>query len=552
MLAGILAISQARLLSAVLAGVFLQSKSLPQVERLLVWFLVVILARALAGCLGEWAASGLASRIKTELRERVLAHLLRLGPVGTAHYPIGDLSAVWVQGIDALDAYISQYLPQIVLAGLIPLGVLAFVFPLDPLSAVILLVTGPLIPFFMFLIGKNAEKLTARQFRSLRQMSAFLLDTLQGLKTLKALGRSREQVGRIGALSAAYRDSTLAVLRVAFLSALALELLGTISTAVIAVQVGLRLLAGRIYFEQAFFLLVIAPDFYLPLRYLGVRFHAGMQGVSAAKKIFAILESQELVPAEPASARPVPADWDAVDFEAVSFRYAGRTDFALDRLNMKIKRGEMTALVGESGAGKTTAAYLALRLISPGDGCIRVGSVRLDEIKTTDWQRVTTWVSQRPHIANQTIGDYLRIAKSDAVDDDLWQALELARLGETVRKIPLRLKTRLGVGGMRLSSGQAQRLSLARAFLRDAPFLVLDEPTAHLDPEEAELIDKTLWRLSQERTVLVIAHRLGTVFRANQIVVMANGKAVEAGTHQDLLARGVFYPGFIASYGAGV
>jgi ATP-binding cassette subfamily C protein CydD len=547
--AGMLAIAQARLLSLTIAGVFLRGEGAADLRGGLIWLLGVILLRTAAGFLGDWNAAGLARQIKNGLRKRLYAHMVQLGPTGLSRKPAGEIAATILQGVDILEAYYSQFLPQVALAGLIPLGVLLFVFPLDPLSGVILLVTGPLIPVFMFLVGSNAEKLTAKQFRALRTMSATLLDSLQGLKTLKALGRSGAQAGRIAKVSSAYRDTTMEVLRVTFLSALALELLGTISTAVIAVQVGLRLLYGEMVFEQAFFLLVIAPDFYLPLRTLGLRFHASMQGISAARQIFGLLETTALVPAEPAEAKPVAPEWDGITFSGVGYQYAEREQPALNDFNLHMVRGEFTALVGESGAGKSTAAALLLRFLAPQVGRVTIGQVGLAEISGVEWRRMTAWVPQRPHLFSATLAVNLRIARKDAVDLDLWQALETARLGEFARSLPHGLETPLGENGARLSSGQAQRLALARVFLRDAPVLVMDEPTAHLDPEEAALLDEIVSQVCRGRTVLTIAHRLETVCRADQIVVMAAGRVAEVGTHESLLRAGGAYTALLAAYG---
>jgi ATP-binding cassette, subfamily C, bacterial CydD len=548
--AGLLVIAQARLLSGMIAGAFLRGQGIAELRGGLAALLGVILVRAVAGYLGDWNAAGLAGQIKVELRERLFSHLQRMGPAGLSRRPAGDLTATLLQGVDMLEAYFSQFLPQAALAGLIPLGVLLFVFPLDPLSGTILLVTGPLIPWFMFLIGSNAEKLTSSQFRALRRMSATLLDILQGLKTLKALGRSREQAERIAAVSAKYRDTTMEVLRVTFLSALALELLGTISTAVIAVQVGLRLLYGQLAFEQAFFLLVIAPDFYLPLRTLGLRFHASMQGVTAARQIFGLLDTPVYMPAEPIEAQSIPSDWETIEFQGVRYQYADREEAALDGIDLRIRKGEFTALVGDSGAGKSTTAGLLLRFLTAQSGKIRIGGVDLRQVRAKDWQEMAAWVPQRPYLFNATLGENLRIAKTTASDEELWQVLEMARLKEYAIRLPKGLETPLNERGGRLSSGQAQRLALARAFLREAPLLVLDEPTAHLDPDEASLLEETLRRLCRGRTVLAIAHRLETVIQADQIVLMAGGRILESGTHARLLAMGNAYARLVQDYGA--
>ncbi|MBE0697254.1 MAG: thiol reductant ABC exporter subunit CydD, partial [Anaerolineaceae bacterium] len=288
--AGIGAVFQARQLSQIITRVFLNGLGLTEVLPALGILLAIVFGRAVVGFLSETAAAAAALKIKENLRNLLVEHILALGPAYSQGERSGELLNTVSQGIEALDAYFSQYLPQVALAGTLPLAYFLVVLPVDPLSAGILLFTGPLIPLFMFLIGHNAEAFTRRQWNALGRMSAYFLDTLQGLAALKALGRSMVQAERIAQVSERYRQTTLSVLRVTFLSALALELLGTMGTAIIAVQIGLRLLYGQIGFELAFFILLLAPDFYLPLRALGLRFHASMSGVSAARRIFVILE----------------------------------------------------------------------------------------------------------------------------------------------------------------------------------------------------------------------------------------------------------------------
>ena len=289
-LAGLLTIWQAWLLSNTVNNVFLENQTLAQVWDLLRIMLFVIAGRALLTWLNEVWANAVAVRVKTDLRERLFAHIQTLGPAYTRAERTGELTTAAVEGIEALDAYFSQYLPQLVITALVPLSILIFVFPIDLLSGVVLLITGPLIPFFMILIGKGAEVVTKRQYETLSRLSAHFLDSLQGLTTLKIFGQSKPHAKNIEKVSEQFRDTTMQVLRITFLSALALELLTTISTAVIAVEIGLRLLYAKMDFLQALFILVLAPEFYLPLRMLGLRFHAGMDGTAAARRIYEILD----------------------------------------------------------------------------------------------------------------------------------------------------------------------------------------------------------------------------------------------------------------------
>lgn len=552
--AGVAAIFQAKVLSGVIASVHIFQAGLPALAGSMGALLGWMVVRAASAFASERSAAALTRRVKSRLRSLLAEKVYRLGPLYTSGLATGDLTSVYMQGVDTLDAYFSQYLPQILFAGLLPLMVLGFVFPIDWISGIVLALTGPVIPFFMFLIGSSAERLTHRQFGAMRRMSAYFLDTLQGLRALKELGRSKEQVGRIRQVSEEYRSTTLVVLRVTFLSAFVLELLGTISTAMIAVQVGLRLIYGQMDFEPAFFLLLIAPEFYQPLRTLGLRFHASMNGISAAQRIFALLNEPEgAMVAEPSGISSAPAMSSAlpeIAFERVSFQYPQRDVEALSELDFRVPAGKVTALVGESGAGKTTALWLLLRFVAPQSGRIQVDGADLAHIPVATWRERLAWVPQKPYLLNDTIFANLRIGKKDANEQDLAVACELANLSGWLHSLPDGLNTRVGEGGARISGGQAQRLALARAFLRDAPLLLMDEPTAHLDPPEESLLVQAVQRICQRRTVLMVAHRISTVRAADQIVVFSHGRAVEAGNHATLSRQGGVYAGLIAAFGA--
>jgi thiol reductant ABC exporter CydD subunit len=571
-LAGLATVLQARQVSQVIARVFLEGQGLAAVMPLLWGLLAVLASRAVFSSLSEIAANRAARQVKEHLRETLARQLLALGPLYAAGERSGELINTATQGIEALDAYFSQYLPQLALAGLLPLAYLVIIAPLDPLSAVVLLLTGPLIPIFMFLIGNTAESLTHRQFTALGRMSAYFLDTLQGLATLKTLGRSREQAGRIAEVSEQYRMATMSVLRVTFLSALALELLSTMGTAIIAVEIGLRLLYGRMGFEPAFFILLLAPEFYLPLRTLGLRFHASMAGVSATRRIFGVMEEKDRykTAVDPTDAQPRSAASDPrvdtphginnqfvdlhkpflINLEHVCYHYPGR-EAGLNGVTLTITSSQTTALVGASGSGKSTLAGLLLCFLRPDSGSLRINEISLDAIPVEDWRGQIAWVPQQPHLFHGTLADNLRVARPDAAEEDMLQAAQHAHLLEFVETLPRGLDTVVGEGGAQLSGGQAQRLALARAFLRDAPFLILDEPTAHLDVTQERLLQESTRRLCAGRTVLVIAHRLPTIAQADQIVVLEEGRVAECGRHVEMLAQGGRYARMLALYQGG-
>jgi len=538
-LGGLLTILQAWYLSRVVDAVFLGRQSLPDVWPMLGVLLAAVLLRACVTGGMELSANRVALVVKSDLRSRLMKHLAVLGPAFTGGEQTGELSTTAIEGIEALDAYFSQYLPQVALAAFTPLSILFLVFPLDLLTAIIFLLTAPLIPLFMYLIGKAAESLTHRQYQILSRLSAYLLDVLQGLTTLKMLGQSRGQARNIEQASDRFRDVTLGVLRVTFLSALALELLATLSTAIVAVEIGLRLLKGGMAFQTALFILVLAPDFYQPLRMLGLRFHAGMSGMTAARRVYEILDtpppaSSSYVLRFPSFSSTPPAD---ITFDHISFSYPSRALQALNNISFEIPHGKTTALVGATGAGKSTIAALLLRFIEPTQGRILVNAAPLAEIHPDAWRAQLAWVPQQPHLFNDTLSANLRLAKPDASRDEMLRAIELAGLDEFIQSLPEKLETSIGEGGSRLSGGQAQRLAIARAFLRDAPFLILDEPTSSLDPALESQLHASIRQLMQGRTTLVIAHRLSTVYQAEQILVLEKGRLAESGTHADLLQR---------------
>lgn len=541
--AGLCLVAYSYTLSRIIARAFLDRAQLDALAGLLALTAALALARAALTWGAQRAASGASIAVRLDLRKRLLTHIAALGPGYLHGERTGELAAAAVTGIDTLDGFLRDYLPAVAMAALLPAAILAVVFRLDLLTFAVLLVTAPLIPIFMLLIGKAAGALAQRHYGGLGLLSAHFLDVMQGLTTLKLLNRSRRQVETIARISDEFRSATMGVLRVAFLSALTLEMLATVSVAIVAVEIALRLLRGGMAFEQALFLLVIAPEFYQPLRTLGARFHAGADAAAAADRIFAVLD----IPLPPRGGAAPPAQPAPVRFESVAFAYDGGERPALNGLSFEMGRGERVALVGSSGGGKSTAAALLLGFAAPSAGRILVGGVDLATVDPDAWRTQVAWVPQSPYLFNATVAENIRLARPQASMDEVIAAARGAEAHEFIRALPQGYATPLGERGARLSGGQVQRIAIARALLKGAPLLVLDEMTAYLDPQSEAAVQAALRRLLAGRTALIIAHRLQTVRDADRIVVVEGGRAVETGTHAALLAQGSVYPALVAA-----
>jgi len=524
-----LMIAQAAGLSSVITGVFLGGKTLEQVTPFLLLLAGLIFVRGFTVWGIEVSSSTLAVKVKLDLRNLVIEKVLRLGPTFLEGERSGEITSTLTQGIELIDAYFSQFIPQVILAGFVPLMILLIVFPMDWISGIILLFTAPLIPFFLYLIGKATERVTGRQFEALSRMSAFFLDTLYGLATLKMFGKSRHRLDEVERVNEEYREATQTVLRVTFLSALTLEMIGTISTALVAVQIGLRLLQGGIPFEQALFILIITPEFYLPLRNLGLRFHAAMNGVSSANRIFTILDhpdfhSEITTPVKKQNFLENFGKGIEVEFKSVNFSHLERDLPVLVDVSFRIPKGKITALVGASGAGKTTLAQLLLGFIEPDSGEILINETPLSEISLEDWRRQITWVPQQAALFQDTILANLLVANPDAEMKEVEESTRKAEIYDQIRCLPEGLLTRVGEGGARFSGGERNRLALARAFLRNAPFVILDEPTANLDSVLEYQMENAIHDLCEKKTVMLIAHRINTIRRADQVVILSWGR----------------------------
>lgn len=518
----LLVLLQATLFARIVARAF-HGASLRDVSADIVLLALVFALRGALAWGFEAAGRRAASAVLSELRLALVEHRLRSQPAALDGTEGGEIAAASVQGIDGLEAYFARYLPQVVLACLVPVFVLVWVGWVDLESALIMLLTLPLVPLFMWLIGRHTEQRTRERWQALRLLSTHFLDVVRGLPTLRAFNRGRAQAASIVEVSESYRRATMGTLRVAFLSGSVLELAATLGVALVAVTVGVRLVDGGLGLQAALTVLVLAPELYLPLRRLGAEFHSSADGLAVAETMFTLLDTPAEVSHGGDEAAPSPAD-KAVRLEHVSFSYPARPGLVLDDVDLELAPGETVALVGKSGSGKSTIAALLLRLAEPTGGRIAIGDVDITACGTGDWRRLVAWVPQHPTLLRGTVAANIRLGAPRALDDRVREAAMQAGADDFVRALPHGYETVVGDGGRPVSTGERRRIALARAFLRDAPLVILDEPTADLDPASAELIAAAIERLRAGRTVLVIAHRPELVRTADRVVVLKNGR----------------------------
>lgn len=476
------------------------------------------------------------AQVGDSVRRSLEQRLRLLGPRWAAHQSSGDIVTRFVDGVEALVPYYAGYLPQVALTAAVPAVILLAVLPADPWSALILLLTAPLIPLFMVLVGGAAERASQRRWTRLKRMGARFMDSLSGLTTLRLCRATQREQALLAATGEAYRQETMAVLRIAFLSALVLEFFGTISIAVLAVLIGFRLMWGTLGFEPGLFVLLVAPELFLPLRALGAQRHRRMEAAAAAEDLVRLLATPAGDgPSMPAAAPPgvFTARRVGFAFEQVGFGYTPDREILHD-LNLTVEAGSGLTLVGPSGSGKSTLFNLLMGFAAPQRGRIQVNGADLAVLDMASWRRHIAWVPQRAHVFHGTLRDNLLIAAPAADDAQLRRAVGAAALAPVVERLPQGLDTPLGEHGHGLSGGERQRLALARAWLRDAPLLLLDEPTQHLDGATIAAVDPAIARLAENRTVIRIAHRLDTIADDERVAVLAHGRIIEAGPAREL------------------
>lgn len=490
--------------------------------------------RALAGVAREEAGQRASARIRQHMRAGLMDHLHRLGPAWRDTRQAGGLATVLLEQVEALEGFFARYRPQQLLAGLIPLLFVLLVLPYSWAAAGILLLTAPLIPAFMILVGWGARARQTRQMRALQRMSGYFLDALRGLPTLRVLGAQGRQAQAVAHMGEDFRVRTMSVLRLAFLSGTVLEFFASVAIALTAVYLGFSLL-GYLNFgfygqapdlSLAFFILLLAPEFYQPLRDLGTHYHARAEALAASRDLLEMMQQPGLGPA--GGTLPTASGAPVVELDDVCFHYrAGEA--VLRDCRLYIPAGGSVAIVGVSGGGKTTLLRLLLGQLAPTAGQVRIDGRLLQDLDLSAWREQIGWMSQHPQLLSASLADNLRVARVDAADDDLREALRFAGLGEWLDTLPEGLATPLGDGGRLLSGGQLRRLALARVWLRPAGLLLLDEPTASLDMETEAFVVKAIGQLRQGRTMVVLSHRQAPLALADRVLSLQDGRLLPAG-----------------------
>lgn len=474
-------------------------------------FLVLFLLFLLRAYLGKWRQKNLrnlSANVRQSVRDRLHQCLcqneLSLEP--------GKLVTSSVETVDALDNYFTQVLPELC-SGIVLMPMLLFVsLCIDPLTALLFLITCPIAPFLLYLIGKVTKTASEAQWQKLLQLTNGFYEILHGMVTLKIFQQTERQYQNLRKLSQDFTDTSLKVLQIAFVSSFALELITTLSIAIIAVGIGLRLLAGSIAFDTAFFLLLITPEFYQPLRNGGLCFHAFMNAQTAEKELQSILQ-KNIIPHDKSNF--VMTETFVIRCQNVSFRYPQTHADIIANFSAAFKANEKIILCGESGSGKSTLLKLLAHLLTPTNGSIQYAK------NTT-----ISYVPQTPHLFAATLRENINLfAKAD--DNEIFDALQLANLADWAKQLPQGLDTKLGDGGLTLSRGQLQRLGLARAFCQNCNLILLDEPTAGLDATTEQQILAALTKFSQGRTLIVASHRPAVIQWGDQIVTIAPPAAKE-------------------------
>jgi thiol reductant ABC exporter CydD subunit len=521
----------ALLLADVVGRVFLHGATLGAVAEPLAAMAGLLLTRAALLCASEQVAERAADTVERSLRDRVVAKLFTLGPAYARGERAGALVHTAAGATEELCEYVTGYRRSRLLAGIVPALAAVALLAVDPLAGLIALAAWPVLVLLLALIGGRVRDAADRRERELAWLGAHFLDVIRGLPTLKLFGRSAEQAETIQTVGERFGATTMDVLRTAFQASLVLEWGAVGATALVAIEASVRLMSGSLSFERALAALLLAPELFLPLRRYSAEYHAGQAGRAAAARIYEVLDTPAPVPA--GTGRPLPTRFD-LRFEHVGVAYDAGGRPALRGFSLEVPHGATVALVGETGAGKSTVADVLLRFVEPDAGVVLVGGVPLRDLAPACWRTRVAWVPQHPALFHGTVADNIRLARQDATDAEVVAAARAAHAHEFVAALPAGYATPVGERGALLSGGERQRIALARAVLRGAPVLVLDEATSHLDSETEALVLEALARFRRGRTVVLITHHARLARDADLVAVMHAGQVVEIGTPESM------------------
>lgn len=546
-LGGLVLIAEAYYIATIVDDVSMQGFGFAEVKLMLALLLGIIILRGCVQIYSEYMSTKLAQKVKSELRLQLIEKLGKLGPQYGKKQKTGELASTVYEGVEQLENYLAKYVPQIALSMFIPFAVFVVVLGQDLFSAFVYGVTLPLLVVFMILIGKYTKYRTDKQYKLLGRLGGHFQEILRSMETLKMFNRSKDQYSNIATISEEHRKSTMATLRLAFLSAFVMELFSTISTAIVAVFLGLRLIEGEIQFFHAFLILLLTPEFYAPIRALGTQFHSGMNGASAATRIFQILDEKEQGLIEQENAKKWSEafqDESTLELECkdLFLQFEGYTAPALQSINFTLKPGQKLALVGATGAGKSTLLDIVQGFIKPSSGQIIINGIHLEQLSIEDWRKQLAVVSQHSYLFHGTVKENIVGTEEQAItDEQIWQALEWAGAKDFVSHLAQGLDTLL-TDQIQLSGGQIQRLTLARAYLRqNAKLILLDEATTGLDIYHEQIVKSHLHQLLKHKSAIIVTHQLEIIEDADYVIVLKEGSIVEQGTPEQLAKQnGIF------------
>ncbi|GIC78945.1 thiol reductant ABC exporter subunit CydD [Moritella sp. F3] len=527
---GILMIVQMAFLAGIINEIIFSNKALAEITPLLLGLIAIVLFRTLFGYISERYSRHAAMLIKVSIRQQLLLHLFAMGPAKTQTIGSAKIAQLLHQGVDSLEDYFSGYLPTVAYCSVIPSAVLFAVFPMDWRSGLVLMLTAPMVPMFMIIIGHKAHDLNQKHWTKLLRMSSHFLDIIQGLTQLKIFNASRQEMAAVKTISEDYGNQTMGILKIAFLSSFMLEFLASIAIALVAVILGFRLYYGGVDYLLALWVLLLAPEFYLPFRQLGTQYHAKMAGVTAAQDMLEILNT----PIKASQTEtPFKAPFD-IELTDVNFTYSGRKNTLKD-INLTLSNQGLYAIIGESGAGKSTLIDTILGFNTPDSGTMKINGIKHTPAQRDAWLNNCGWIAQQGHVFYGSLG--FNIALTEEYDaEKMQQVLISVGLADFVSQLKDGLNTHVGEGGVGISGGQSQRLALARAFYHQPDVLILDEPSSHLDKDTEQIVSNSIAEYAKQHLVIVIAHRLHTVVDAKQIIVLEQGQIIEQGSHTELLA----------------